>query len=684
MKKKLLFSLLLGSAFSWTNEIHATEVTAITTAESSVNETASKDAAIRERPEKKHKAIGLDGKEIEVQFFDKAMHPDLVTKELTFQDGGTYDPTGKKNFPYMAGEKMPEGAAVVYVLRKNSNPDELKLVPADADISKFPGYSGSISTEWWMYKDENNYLYPYVEKEDPNAQFILGKKASVYIYEVPDLAATEKEKELADIREQLKSGGGIVATSEQATRGENPVIITSDAPFWEKFQFGDGLFDGKRIDFVITTSDPKATPETFAKLKRDLLETFSEKPNVATAMFALALEDLSNLKEGKPESLKNVRITYEGISATLMFSSEVDPLTARAYINDLMTKHTMSHEDIRNLQKEHEQKLAEYERTLADLEEKELKLEEERLKNKQMQEELAIAAQKAAAAQEVIEEITLEKVAATEVAAQALNAADEHRVEQVQTVQALDETREKLTVVQAEQNQIVQALDETQEKLTVAQAEQNQTVQALDETQEKLTVAQAEQDKTVRALDEAREKLTVVQAEQNQTVQALDETQEKLTVAQIDEATLKAQKEAAEEAAQRAEAEKMVAEDKLAKSHAALIEATINSGDTAVNTTAPISAQKEQLASPVHSEESPKDSVVQGEGEGATIQHQDVNESTVADIHNDENLSLNPQLPIKKDKMALDPELLKGSEPSILQQSLAPYLSQQSLAAEAG
>ena len=621
MKKKLLFSLLLGSAFSWTNEIHATEVTAITTAESSVNETASKDAAIRERPEKKHKAIGLDGKEIEVQFFDKAMHPDLVTKELTFQDGGTYDPTGKKNFPYMAGEKMPEGAAVVYVLRKNSNPDELKLVPADADISKFPGYSGSISTEWWMYKDENNYLYPYVEKEDPNAQFILGKKASVYIYEVPDLAATEKEKELADIREQLKSGGGIVATSEQATRGENPVIITSDAPFWEKFQFGDGLFDGKRIDFVITTSDPKATPETFAKLKRDLLETFSEKPNVATAMFALALEDLSNLKEGKPESLKNVRITYEGISATLMFSSEVDPLTARAYINDLMTKHTMSHEDIRNLQKEHEQKLAEYERTLADLEEKELKLEEERLKNKQMQEELAIAAQKAAAAQEVIEEITLEKVAATEVAAQALNAADEHRVEQVQTVQALDETREKLTVVQAEQNQIVQALDETQEKLTVAQ---------------------------------------------------------------IDEATLKAQKEAAEEAAQRAEAEKMVAEDKLAKSHAALIEATINSGDTAVNTTAPISAQKEQLASPVHSEESPKDSVVQGEGEGATIQHQDVNESTVADIHNDENLSLNPQLPIKKDKMALDPELLKGSEPSILQQSLAPYLSQQSLAAEAG
>ena len=77
MKKKLLFSLLLGSAFAWMNEMYAADTAAAPAAEE------AKPAGDAKEEEKKYKAVGLDNKEIEVQFFDKSKHPDFVLKKLT-------------------------------------------------------------------------------------------------------------------------------------------------------------------------------------------------------------------------------------------------------------------------------------------------------------------------------------------------------------------------------------------------------------------------------------------------------------------------------------------------------------------------------------------------------------------------------------------------------------------------
>ena len=84
MKKKLLFSLLLGSAFAWMNEVYAADTAAAPAAEK------AKPTGDAKEEEKKYKAVGLDNKEIEVQFFDKSKHPDFVLKKLFLQDGGAY------------------------------------------------------------------------------------------------------------------------------------------------------------------------------------------------------------------------------------------------------------------------------------------------------------------------------------------------------------------------------------------------------------------------------------------------------------------------------------------------------------------------------------------------------------------------------------------------------------------
>ena len=92
MKKKLLFSLLLGTAFIWTNNLCAAEVAPAAEEAKPAGDKAAVDEPKTEEV-KKYKAIGLDGKEIEVQFFDKSKHPGMVTKFLNLQDGGTYNPS---------------------------------------------------------------------------------------------------------------------------------------------------------------------------------------------------------------------------------------------------------------------------------------------------------------------------------------------------------------------------------------------------------------------------------------------------------------------------------------------------------------------------------------------------------------------------------------------------------------
>ncbi|MBP9828809.1 MAG: hypothetical protein KBD04_02105 [Proteobacteria bacterium] len=481
MNKKLLFSLLLGSSFSWINEMHATaedsasiegQSPALAATDSAISE-ENKEHSSEEKSEKKYKAINLDGNEIEVQFFDKSMHPGMITKKLKFQDGGIYDPTGKQNFPYMAGEKMPEGAAIVYVLRKNDNKDEIKLVPANANIGNFPGYSGDPK-EWWMYKDENNYLYPYTEEPDPNASLILGKQASVYVYEVPDLEATEKEKalqkakeELAELQEKLKSGAYAVAAEPgQSVNTDLPAATNSEGLLTKKFQFGDGIFEGKQMNLVCTTSDPKATQETFLKLVSKLLELFSTLPNVAVAMFSLALDDENS------NNLRQIRISGEGISVNLMFSSEIDPQTARRYVEHLRST-TFSPDEMKSLQEKHNLAVKEYEAAMESM----------RLMQAQLD-------------------------AAKELAAQALTTADEQKLEKAK---ADLEAENAKAILDATQNELIlekAAREQSEEEKLAAEEEAKQAaILAQKAEQEKLAAEEEAKQAAILAQKAEEEKL---------------------------------------------------------------------------------------------------------------------------------------------------------------------------------
>lgn len=468
MKKALLFSLLLSSTFT---HIDAAEVAApmaeqVVPASSEIS--LNKEEILGERSEKKHKAVDLDGKEIEVQFFDKSAHHGLVTKKLKLQDGGTYDPTGKQNFPYMAGEKMPAGAAVVYVLRKADSPDELKLVPADANIGNFPGYSANEPKEYWMYKDENNYLYPYAEEEDPNASLILNKKASVYVYEVPDFEATAQQKKITELEEKIKSGSFAAAPNESNA----PAIAAAGSPFIEKFQYGEALIEGKHVNLVLTTSDPKATPENFAELKKEFLELCSAHPNVAVAIFSLALEGESVLAEGKTENLKTIRLFDKGITASLMFSSEVTPEMARAFVASLKSTSTMSKKEIEDLQKELTEKAA---KAIQEL-------EEERLQKEQMQMELMAAEEEVRKAQEETE-------TAKVLAAKILEEADAHKEDAIVSKQIAEQTEQQLEQTQIQVVETERKLEEiasTEQQLEQENAALKGTIQEEKDEKEKI------------------------------------------------------------------------------------------------------------------------------------------------------------------------------------------------------
>jgi len=536
MKKALLFSLLLSSTFTYLNAAEPTTA-AVEQAAASNEAPINKEEILGGRPEKKYKAIGLDGKEIEVQFFDKSAHPGLVTKKLKMQDGGTYDPKGKQNFPYMAGEKMPEGAAVVYVLRKADNPDEFKLASADADIGKFPGYTANDPKEYWMYKDENNYLYPYVEEEDPNASLILGKKASVYVYEVPDFETTAQQKKIIELEEKIKSGG--FGAAPGAAAPSTPVANSAGSPFSEKFQFGEELVGGKHVDLVLTTSDPKATEKNFAEFKEDFLKLCSAHPNVAVAIFSLALEDESVLAEGKVENLKTIRLFDKGIAATLMFSSEVTPAQARAFVESLKLTSTMSPDDIKNLQEEHARKAAEYELAMKALEEEKRKTEEA-LEEARIAEELAakILDEKTRAeieAQKAAQEVQI----ATEVVQKTEEELQQERMKAAKTEEELQQTQIEAAKVEKELHQTQAEAIKTEQELTEEKAK------LAEEIKEKKSEIEEKKDE----LAEAHENLHEAHANLNELHATIGETSAALLDATTKQSTTEQQQVAVTEPA---------------------------------------------------------------------------------------------------------------------------------------
>ncbi len=358
MKKKLLFSLLLGSAFSWMNGMYAaTDVKVDAAGAKEKPAEAGKEAAPKVAA-KVYKATDLDGTVKNVTFFKDEGYTG-ATKPLKFQDGGTYDPTGKKNFPYMAGEEMPKGHAVVYVLRKEGSDNELKFVSADGS-PKAAGYT-NVPAEWWMYFDGER-LYAYEEKPDANATLILGKKASIYEYQVPD---KEKEALKAEVEAAKKSGGGTAApVVNSAGNAEAAELLkgikASEASMAESIEKlkqlsltlganannGSALsqvFTVNGVQFVITSTDPEAlkNPDLFATLVANAKELFSTRPSVFTALTKMLIPpqvtgEIAGLSKVSLADILKKDGADVTISADLSFGTGVTHEAAIAFLKALM------------------------------------------------------------------------------------------------------------------------------------------------------------------------------------------------------------------------------------------------------------------------------------------------------------------------------------------------------------
>ncbi|MCX7343851.1 MAG: hypothetical protein NT128_06885, partial [Proteobacteria bacterium] len=357
MKKKLLFSLLLGSAFSWMNGVYAEETAKVDAVKEKSAE-AGKDSAPKAAA-KKYKATDLDGSVKDVTFFEDEGYTG-ETRLLNLQDGLVYSGNPANNFPYMAGEDMPKGHAVVYVGRKKGSTDELKFFPANANLGPFKDNYDFADKELWMYFDGKS-LYPYKEIPDTNAKKYLGKDGSIYQYKLPDEATTALKAEV----EAAKKAGGGGTTSPAANSAGNPkfaelaAIIDSaqkqSAKAAEELKVllaGTHTNNGsvlsqvltiKGVELTIVSTDPAAlkNPSLFAQYADGVVAMLSKYPQVAAALIAQMAPDSV---PGKVDTLSESRLadtlkengTDVTISGSLSFASSVTPEQARKLRNELM------------------------------------------------------------------------------------------------------------------------------------------------------------------------------------------------------------------------------------------------------------------------------------------------------------------------------------------------------------
>ena len=645
MKKKLLFSLLLGSAFSWINEMHATAENSASVEEQSPALTTTDSAALAPALEIKTKIVnkGVLGEDITVKYH-KEDPENILYDNIVVQDGGIV--VGKKhNKPFIPGiAGTPKGYKMINIwfpITEKGNKtgwygqyeeDFSKAIIQTENLDDFtqlPGYTSADEYMWMLMSDDNEIFIGKLVL-DENAKDFYGEEkydatrtkaslAFVRLFKLPNKEATAKLKEakeeLTELQEKLKSGAYTVAAEPgQSVNTDLRAATTSEGLLTKKFQFGDGIFEGKQMNLVCTTSDPKATQETFLKLVSKLLELFSTLPNVAVAMFSLALDDENS------NNLRQIRISGEGISVNLMFSSEIDPQTARRYVEHLRST-TFSPDEMKSLQEKHNLAVKEYEAAMESM----------RLMQAQLD-------------------------AAKELAAQALTAADEQKLEKAKAD------------LEAENAKAI--LDATQNELILEKAAREQS------EEEKLA-----------AEKEAKQAAILAQKAEAEKLAAEEEAKQAAILAQ------------------KAEEEKLEAEKRLDKAHNAIIQvATAKTKDdnamlspTLLDTPAgDLPSQSNSSANNVTNVEQqqtlPLDNTAGDEvtktitnglatDDGTNIEQQQTLplDNTAGDevMNNGENLVPNPQTSV------VDESTLKASVTSPLQQSLAPYLSKQTEAESA-
>ena len=252
MKKKLLFSLLLGSAFAWMNEMYAADTTAKKDETASSKE-AEKPASI-EKAAVKYEVETTEGKKITISVHQK--RNDIVYKNLVVLDGAYANFNTQKtrkvqglDVPFIPGQKLPEGYKVVNIffpLDADGKAEKGKYVDlyggsgknCDADFSKckiqtinienpaVPTGFGSPDEFTWMlmkedtseifiadmYLEPNNDAFFGNQKNDGGLELAKANKARSFY--IPDPAEVKNAKISIEELTALKAKGGGASSEE--------------------------------------------------------------------------------------------------------------------------------------------------------------------------------------------------------------------------------------------------------------------------------------------------------------------------------------------------------------------------------------------------------------------------------------------------------------------------------------
>lgn len=396
MKKKLLFSLLLGSAFSWMNGMYAADAVKVdATAKEKPTET---DKGSTTAPEK-YKIKTTDGKDQEISIHKK--RDDLVYKNVVIMDGAYTNFNIQKvrkvtglDVPFVPGQEMPKGYIIVNFFFKPKDGGKYKDLygktgkTCDADFSTAiiqttgtnnpaapDGYASPDEFTWALMDEKTGeifipemYLEPSNEKfygnqKDDNGVIIATNNKARSFY-IPDPAELESVKIKKTDLETLKAGGG-GTTAPAANSAGNPkfaelaAIIDSaqkqSAKAAEELKVllaGTHTNNGsalsqvltiKGVELTIVSTDPAAlkNPSLFAQYADGVVAMLSKYPQVAAALIAQMAPDSV---PGKVDTLSESRLadtlkengTDVTISGSLSFASSVTPEQARKLRNELM------------------------------------------------------------------------------------------------------------------------------------------------------------------------------------------------------------------------------------------------------------------------------------------------------------------------------------------------------------
>ena len=430
MKKKLLFSLLLGTAFIWTNNLCAAEVAPAAEEAKPAGDKAAVDTS-KVGEDKKFKIPSVqDGKlgaEIEVSYHTKK--PDIVYKSVTVLDGGVTQAAqdkerkmpGKHNYPYVAGQKLPEGYKIINIWVKidpagktkglvaggnlSDNPEDIAIAifdatKGDANWSGPAGYDIDNAHAWMLMNDKNEIFIAPAEM-DPNAEDFLGKDHPLFssalarVFSLPDEEATTKLqaalKKSAELEKAAGSGGGAsseeveklkaelaAAKAAQSSGSAAAQAIDPSAPLTKTFEF-----EGMKFLALASSAEAKKHPELFDELVMGLFKLFSTQPKVATAIIATMLKSDPAMEGGGQFVNVSVSNAYKMLGsdkeidlvADVQFSTDVSYIKAEEFITELKVKYNnddvfipeppVSAEKVAELQANHEAELQQREEELA-------------------------------------------------------------------------------------------------------------------------------------------------------------------------------------------------------------------------------------------------------------------------------------------------------------------------------